>query len=521
MLSSIFSISTFDKVLLTLVVIAFLAILNKMVLKPLAILNLYAKTPGSIVSYRIGNKVLKTRSNVSPANSELAKGHPFLSSPFYAHFVDYPDLRFIVMNNFHIPLIYLVDSELLTEYFKNQKNYNKFFPRSFFKKHHLRYSLGGSEGEEWKRQRKIISEAFHFENLKKIIPLIDDTVKEIINDFKPVEPEFMALQEFQKIAGENVGRMFFGENLNKYTINGRLLILEFAELFLENSILFYNPTYQVFGEWPLLWSSKFRKLRRDTAAFGEYAWVIMKNNIEKIKRGEMKNPDGRKSMLEILVERDKSEEILDERQLLGNFINFYFAGMDTTGHLLSMIFYLLTQNPHIKEKLEKSIDAVWDGKSSLAFEKLQQMEYLQAVIDETLRIATPAPSTWPRVAIVDHYIKDVPIKKGSMILPNFLKSNYNPNLYKDRGVFKPERWMKGSDCYERPADPYAFTPFSAGGRNCIGQHFSQLETKVVVCHFLKAFDIELKSDPNPNIVMRLLIEPEIPMKFKLTKKGAN
>lgn len=523
MFADIFGSITLLKALSAIVVMVFIVFVNAAVLKPWKILSLYSKLPGSIVRFKIGGKVMKITRNVkkwsqnekSTQKTSSEGTCPHLSSKVYEDVYEYSDTRFLAENIVMIPLIKLTDPALIAEYYKNPKAYYKYQPRTCLT--HLRYSLGGSEGERWRVMRKTISEAFHFESLRKIIPLMEDTIKEKFATYKSNEPEYSVLIEIQKITGEVVGRSFFGERLNDYKINGKELIVELADLTISNSKLLRNPLYQVFGDIAMIWSAEFRKCKRDSIAFTEFVREIMKKTIIRIKNGETNNGDGRKGILQLLVER--TEDPLTEDELLGNFINFFLAGTDTSGHHLAMITYFLIKHPEIKEKLVKDIDAHWDGKSRLSFEIIQKMDYMQAVIDEAFRLAAPVPNITPRKALVDHFIKDIPIKKGTMVTPHFLKSNFNSNLYKDRDVFRPERWIKGDDAYERPSDPFAFIPFSAGGRNCIGQHFSVVEMKIFLCHFLKTFEFDLApGSPEIEMVLKFLIEPQNPVVFSLKRK---
>jgi cytochrome P450 len=143
---------------------------------------------------------------------------------------------------------------------------------------------------------------------------------------------------------------------------------------------------------------------------------------------------------------------------------------------------------------------------------------MHALLEETLRMATPAPGTFPRIAQQDHYLGDIQVKKGTFIFPLFTPSMFSEELYKDPFVFRPERWIKGSEFYERPSDPFAFTPFSAGPRNCIGQHMSLMEGKLILCHFLKKFDFRLIEGYKLEMVTRFMAEPKDPLKFILSKK---
>lgn len=489
----------------------------KFIIQPFRTLDIYSKLPGSKVTYKIGNKTVRTKSNVKEVIREPSKKYPYISSTYYDQYLNYPDLRFTAENILHIPLVILTDHELVGEFYKNHKYYQKYQIKTLFKRY-LRHSLGGSDGETWKNFKKIISQAFQFENLQRVIPIIEDTIVEQFGNFKPHQTDVNLLQHLQILSGEATARSFFGESLKDTTINGRSIILELADLYTRNSKLYHETLYQIFGDISMMWSSEFRKLKRETIAFGEFSRGLVRRMIERIKKGETDNSDGRKGILQLLMESDHGEGIMGEREYLGNFINFFFAGTDTTSHFLQTLFYFVSQEPEVRKKLMEQIDANWDGKSRLTFDKIQKMEYLQAVVDETFRMANPGQSSWPRITLADHYLKDVLIKKGTWVAGLFMKSNFNPRLYTDVNSFKPERWLRDSGSFERPQDPFAYTPFSAGPRVCMGQNFAVLEAKIITCYFMKNFDFELTSDPNFEMVFKHLVEPKTPLLFEIRRK---
>jgi len=75
------------------------------------------------------------------------------------------------------------------------------------------------------------------------------------------------------------------------------------------------------------------------------------------------------------------------------------------------------------------------------FENLKQCPYFKCVIQETLRMFNPAPGVFPRIAIDDHYLCDILIKKGTLISSAFYASNYNPEVFIQPFEFNPDRWL--------------------------------------------------------------------------------
>ena len=94
---------------------------------------------------------------------------------------------------------------------------------------------------------------------------------------------------------------------------------------------------------------------------------------------------------------------------------------------------------------------------------------MAAFTKEVLRVYPPAPGTLPRIANEDHEIGDFKVKKGTIISAFFTPSLFNPKFFKDPDSFNPGRFLeKGNSDEGWKHEPFAYLPFSAGPRNCIG-----------------------------------------------------
>jgi cytochrome P450 len=140
---------------------------------------------------------------------------------------------------------------------------------------------------------------------------------------------------------------------------------------------------------------------------------------------------------------------------------------------------------------------------------------------ETERIYGPTIGLIAREALTDHRLGYLNVQKGTssqIILGTYIQigvvaNNYNPQYFEAPETFNPDRWLKGP-----LDDPFTFLPFSAGARNCIGQHLANLMVKVVLIRSLTQFNVEL--DPTYNLVFDVTTQygPVGPMKFTVTKK---
>lgn len=174
------------------------------------------------------------------------------------------------------------------------------------------------------------------------------------------------------------------------------------------------------------------------------------------------------------------------------------AGRDTTGSLLGWIFYHLARNPRVLTKLRAIILATFgsDRAGKIEFHTLKSCTYLNAVIQETLRISAVVPvnerycitspgTTLPRGGGPSGS-QPIFIPKGMRILIASHAMQHRADIWGDDvHIFRPERW---EDRKLSSAGGWEFLPFGAGRRKCIGQQFALTETGYVVVRFLQRFE---------------------------------
>jgi len=446
-----------------------------------------------------GRKSLETRGDVFAAAKEFTKlspGHKISISNFGTK-----------------TLITLYDPQYIKEFLLKPNLYEKTGVIEFGKSLTSGGGLVVSEGEVWKRHRKIISNSFHYESLKSNISTIRNTTLEFLNKTTAEElKNYSVINKIQEITGEIVGRIFFGENLNSYTLEGKPLTLVLATLLSEMTMTALTPLALILGDkalkYPIL--KAYRDFNKRIAAVRSVCLKI----VEDRKKSSQKDHDLLASLLATQSSPDP-ELRLSDSEIVDEFITFFIAGMDTTGHLIGMTLYNLTQNPEYVEKLKTEIEQIYDKDEVLTADTLQGMDEMHNVLKETLRMYTPAPMTFFRVALVDHKIGDFEVKKGTCIRPMFISVFHDERHFSKPEQFDPSRWRENT---ASKLDPYAFTPFSAGPRNCIGQHLAIVESKIIVAEFLKKFDFKLKEGYKLKMQIRFLYEPTDELIFELVPK---
>jgi len=426
----------------------------------------------------------------------------------------FPDQKVGITNLGNKTLILIRDPQYAKDFFINPQNYKKVDVSNFGL-----YLVGGGglvqyEDETWKRYRKIISNSFHYESLRSNISTIQSTAQEFFDKLTPEDyKNYTVIPKIQEITGEVIARIFFGEHLAKYTMDGKPLTTYAAEMVTELILAAFNPLSIIFGDvmlkYPIL--PMYRRLKSKIDRFRSLCFQIVRDR----KASNCKGKDLLASLLETQESTD-TEKRLTDADIVNEFITFFIAGMDSTGHLISMVLYNLTQHSEYYKILRKERENLYNTEKQVTLDTLQKMDEINGFLKETLRFHAPAVHTFYRVALKDHMLGgDFPVKKGQWVKPEFMAMFHDENNYVKSEVFNPNRWKEGN----KKVDPYAFTPFSAGPRNCIGQHLAMAESKIILSEFLERFDYKMKNEKYElKMIQRFLYEPFEEMVFELKPK---
>ncbi|KAF7631154.1 hypothetical protein Mgra_00008595 [Meloidogyne graminicola] len=184
------------------------------------------------------------------------------------------------------------------------------------------------------------------------------------------------------------------------------------------------------------------------------------------------------------------DKYLSKIELFAQGLILLIAGYETTGSILQFAIYMLTMHPEVQTKLREEINEILGIEDKISYEHLKRMEYLQAVIQETLRMFPPAPMT-NRVCNTNLNIKGINLHEGDLIGIPIYSIQHSDEFYSEPEKFRPERFFKEE---KADIDPATFLTFGLGPRNCIGMRFAEFQMQIVVAFIVRHFNFK----PGPN-----------------------
>lgn len=195
---------------------------------------------------------------------------------------------------------------------------------------------------------------------------------------------------------------------------------------------------------------------------------------------------------------------LSEEDLIDDFVTFFSSGHETTSSTLSFCLLELLHNNDVFSNAVQEIKSVLGAQNDVTYDDLPKFKYLDYCLKETLRLYPPAPGiirVTPNNVKLNKYV----IPKGTTISSSPYVMGRHPQHWANPEGFRPERWQCTND--EGQVSTGVYFPFSLGPRNCIGQQFAIIESKVILAKFLNTFNVELCSGQTKRIHERGSLQP--------------
>jgi cytochrome P450 len=385
---------------------------------------------------------------------------------------------------------------------KNQKNYTK--SRNYLG---LKLVLGDglltSEGEFWRRQRKLAQPAFHMQRLRGLATTMAELTGDSIARWNALPESGRTLDmhaEMMRLTFRIVGKTLFNSDVegDAQAIGKALTIaMQFANDYIEQ--------LQLIPPWlPLPKNIRFQKARQTLDA-------LVYRIIDEHRRGQA--PEGDLLGMLMSATDDGDGGGMTPKQLRDEVMTLVLAGFETTANALTWTLYLLAKHPEVAQKLEEEATRVL-GDREATFEDVPRLEYTERVLQESMRLYPPA-WCFERMAIESDEIGGYAIPKGTTIAICPYVLHRNPAYWDDPDAFDPDRFLP-----ERSNDRsrFAYLPFGDGPRICIGKNFAMMEAKIVLAMLASRFRIRLATDHHVDIDPRITLRPRNGMPMTLTPR---
>jgi cytochrome P450 len=210
-------------------------------------------------------------------------------------------------------------------------------------------------------------------------------------------------------------------------------------------------------------------------------------------------------LLTLLLE----SEALSDSEIDDNIITFIGAGHETTARALGWTLYLLSQAPAERALVEAELDALLPGLPDPG-DWPNALPRTRAAFEEAMRLYPPAPSL-NRTALADDRVCGMPVPAGASLLVLPWLVHRHETLWDQPSYFRPERFLPGR---RERIDRFAYLPFGAGPRVCIGASFAMQEGVIALASLLRHLRFDFAGERHPMPVQKITVQPDrgLPMR---------
>ena len=350
---------------------------------------------------------------------------------------------------------------------KNQKNFIKSEIQTKDLAKYVGQGLLTSDGEHWKKQRKLIQPAFH---KKQLSNLLNSIRQAILEEYKKIVPgkEIDIFPIFNDLAFQTVVKSLFSSAANQEEINRLQYITESAQKMLVRELR------QPYLGWWFKASGKIDSYLKLTQEARQILKRIVKERRESGKRYD--------DLLDMLLDaRYEDGNSMDEEQLIDEILILFTAGHETTSNALTFTCELLARNPEWQEKIYQEIQVSERGADLMT--RITKLKIAQQVIEESMRLYPPAYFI-DRVNVESDNFEGKHFEPGSNLLFSVYEIHRHPDLWEKPDDFIPQRFEANPKQYSSQ-----YFPFGAGPRKCIGNNFAMFEMIIAISELMDKYKI--------------------------------
>ncbi|PSN40593.1 putative cytochrome P450 4aa1 [Blattella germanica] len=370
-----------------------------------------------------------------------------------------------------IPTVVLLEPEHIQIVLSSKINTEKIYFYSLLH-NFLGKGLITSSGEKWKSHRKALQPSFHLSILEGFINTYHQSAQLMVKELleKPdLSTKLVNWLKLESLAEAVLGIPHNGSSTSKA-----------KSPFRQGKVV---APHRIMHPWLLLdWVYRHTDISRDEKQ--------QQHNLFSFTTEDLASPTNQKALIDLMLELMEETDKFSETDAVHELCTFMLAGQDSVGASLAFCLFELASHPDIQEKVVQELLAVFGSDTRApTMSDLRQLVYLEQCVKEALRLYPSVPLVL-RTLTEDTKIGKHSIPAGCGVIITPYSTHHLPHIYPDPEKFDPDRFLP--DQVEK-RHPYAFIPFSAGPRNCIGHRFAMMELKTVISTLLRNFHLSTVS----------------------------
>ena len=373
-----------------------------------------------------------------------------------------------------------------------------------------------AEGERWHRNRRLLTPAFHYTILKPYVSVYGSCIHSLVEKWTASAAKKESVKLFDTVcllSLDIILQCAFSYKSDCQTVRTKPLYIQGVySLIFACSDQFLNPFYRI--NWIYWLTPHGRRMKQLCKLVHDHAEKVIEQRKKALELDgsrkitdtsaflEQVSESRRLDFLDILLTAVDEDGVgLSDLEIRNEVDTFMFEGHDTTTSGMCWTLYCLAQHPEHQQKVREEVGSVLAGRQNLTYEDLKELKYTQYCIKEAMRLYPPVTRIF-RQLDRDLEINGHLLPKGMHCHIAIRSIHHNPDVWPNPEVYNPTRFFPSN---AKGRDPYAYLPFSAGSRNCIGQNFALNEEKTVVASIIHHFRLTVDQSHKVEVVSRIVL----------------
>ncbi len=400
------------------------------------------------------------------------------------------------------PVLVVADHEVIASVLRNRPDVFHRTPRlsQVWTELGLPPGIFGSNGDVWRRQRRMVMAGFDPAHVKRYYPSLQQVAERLANRWMKAAQTGAAIDlqsDLMRYTVDTIAGLAFGAQVNTLESNDDLIQQHLDRIFpaLTHRILAPIPTWR----W---WRSReVLELERSVLAVK----AAVDRFVEEARARLQADPARRErpdNLLEAMIAAaDQPDSGIDDAQVAGNVVTMLLAGEDTTANTIAWMLDLLWRHPQVLQRATEEVRRVIvDRNAPPTLQQIAQLDFVEACAHETMRLKPVAPLL-PLRTELSIAVGEVQVPAGTIVISLMRHDGVSEQLMPDAADFQPNRWLADAGEFSTPAaqanSPKRVSmPFGAGPRICPGRYLALLEIKVAIATLLSRFDIMAVDTPD-------------------------
>ncbi|MCB9455902.1 MAG: cytochrome P450 [Anaerolineaceae bacterium] len=343
-----------------------------------------------------------------------------------------------------------------------------------------------SNGEFWKRQRRLVAPSLHARRIESYAETMVDYALDTVNGWQD-NTRLDISQEMNRLTMRIVGKTLFNAD-----VAGDVRDVASAMGTIQH--YFAESRSKLLPTW--IPTPFERRARQASGTLNEISYRL-------IEAWRQTREDRGDLLSMLLMAEDEDGNHMTDEQARDELVTLFLAGHETTANALNWTWYLLAQNPEAEAKLHAELDSVLGGKPP-TLDDLKRLPYTEMVVKEALRLYPPAFG-FGRVATEDLEIGGYFVPKDTVVAITSYIVHHSPKWWDEPEAFRPERFTPENEAKQHR---YAYVPFGGGPRVCIGNSFAMMEAQLLLATIASRYQFRLQPGQMVEMLPLITLNPK-------------